>query len=624
MKTKLLLCLLLLSYFSVSAKKDPIKFGKIEISELEMNVYEKDSSASAVILCDYGYFDATKYEFRRLVRIKILKKEGYKWADNVFPTSAKTNIRGITYNIENGEITKDKLSNKSIFSDRITGGYYNMRVAMPNVKVGSVIDIEFSHFGIPDEWEFQKSIPVIHSELIVESSTYFDYKKSFFGYESLALTTDGHWIGENMPAFKPEPYINSSKNYVTKIEFNISNISIPGQFYKSIRSWEDISKILYDSENFGLAIKNSRYLKTLAESIKSQELPELETIKSAFEEIKLIKWNENNRLSTSALNLKKVYEEKIGNSADINLALLQLLKLLDFNAEPVVLSTRENGILSPSGPNINKLNYVIVCVKLGEENLLLDATEEYLPFDILPKRCFNMGGQLITKTHTEYVPIKATKKDKQLTSYNLNLEDNLNLTGQIQRRSYEYSAYKLRNHFHSFNSEEEFLNEMTNNISGLKIQKSSFTNIDDLNLPVTEKYEVKIANQITQIGNEYYLNPMLCEQMKENPFKIDERIYPVDYAYQQNKTLLINIILPEDYDVVELPKPVKMKLGENDGTFTYHITNKNNLLSLRFTYSINKDVFLPLEYLNLKEFYNQIIAKQAQPVILKRSNETEI
>jgi hypothetical protein len=624
MKTKLLLCLLLLSYFSVSAKKDPIKFGKIEMSVLEMKVYEKDSSASAVILCDYGYFNATDFKFRRLVRIKILKKEGYKWADNVFPTSAKTNIRGITYNIEDGEITKSKLSNKSIFSDRITRSYYNMRVAMPNVKVGSVIDIEFTHFGIPNEWEFQKSIPVIHSELIVESSTYFDYKKSFFGYESLTQTTNGHWVGENMPAFKPEPHINSSKNYITKIEFNISNINIPGQFYKSIRSWEDISKILYESEHFGIVSKNSRYLKTLAETIKSRELSELETIKAAFEEIKLIKWNENDRLFTSVLNLKKVYEEKVGNSADINLALMQLLRLLEFKAEPVVLSTRENGILSPSGPNINKLNYVIVCVKLGEENLLLDASEEYLPFDILPKKCFNMGGQLITKTKTEYIPIKATKKDKQLTSYNLTLEENLNLTGKLQRRSYEYSAYKLRNHFHSFNSEEEFLNEMMNNNSGLKIKKSSFTNIDDINLPVTEKHTVKITNQITQIGDEYYLNPMLCEQMKENPFKMNERIYPIDFAYKQNKTILINIILPIGYDVVELPKPVKMKIGENDGTFSYLIAKTNNNLALRFSYSINKEVFLPLQYSELKEFYNQIIAKQAQPIILKKSHETEI
>jgi hypothetical protein len=624
MKTNLLLYLFLFSFFSVSASKAPIRFGKIEMSELEMTVYEKDSSAAAVVLCDYGYFSATTFEFTRTVRIKILKKEGYEWADRVFPTSEKANIRGVTYNLEEGEIVKTKLSSKSIFSDRIMGRYYNMRVAMPNVKVGSVIDIEFTYFGLPNEWGFQKSIPVVYSELILESSLYFSYRCSPFGYESLSQAVDGHWLAKDMPAFKPEPYINSSENYITKVEFNISSINIPGEYYKSLHSWEDISKLLYQSEYFGLVISYSRYLKPLAEKIKGQELSELETVEAAFNEIKTIKWNKDNRLYTSKTNLKKVYEEKIGNSADINLALLQLLKLLDFKANPVVLSTRENGILSPTGPNINKLNHVIVCVKVGEEELLLDASEEYLPFNILPTKCFNMGGQMITPTYTKPIPLEATKMNRQITSYNLSLDDNLNLTGELLQMDYDYAAFNFRKNFYSFNSEEEFLNDLTSTNSGLKIKKSELENLENLKLPVTEKYEVKISNQITQFGDEYYLNPMICEQIKENPFKINERKYPINFSCQKNKITLIKFSLPEGYEIVELPKPVKMTLPNNDCNFIYQLVANKNQITLKFSYSINKELFLPKEYPALKEFYNQIIAKQAQPIILKKSHETKI
>ncbi|WP_372756088.1 DUF3858 domain-containing protein [Labilibaculum sp.] len=624
MKTNLLLYLFLLSFFSASAIKDPIRFGKIELSDLKMTAYEKDTSAAAVVLCDFGYFDASELEFKRIVRIKILKKEGYVWADKVFATSAKADIRGITYNLVDGEIEKTKLSNKSIFSDRITEKYYNMRVAMPNVKVGSVIDIEFRQFLIPNEWEFQKSIPVIHSELIIESSEFLSYKKSSFGYEPLSLSVDGHWIAKDMPAFKAEPFINSSKNYITKLEFNINSISIPGEYYLSIHSWKDISKILYKSEDFGLVIKASRYLSPLADKIKSLELSNIDMIKAAFNEIKTIKWNKEDRLYTSKPNLKKVYEEKIGNSADINIALLQLLRLLDFKANPVVLSTRDNGILSPTGPNMNKLNHVIICVKLENEDLLLDASEEYLPFNILPKKCFNMGGELIAPTFVKSIPLKATKKDKQFTSYNVKIDENLNLTGQLQCCKSDYAAFNLRKYIHSFNSEEEFLNDLTSRNSGLKIKKSELNNIDELNLPVTEKYEVKIANQITQIGDEYYINPMLCEQIKENPFKMNERKYPISFPYQKVKTVLINFALPEGFELVELPKPVKMKLPNNNGAFVYYISNNNNTINLKFSYSINKELFLPAEYSSLKEFYNLIIAKQAQPIILKKSHETKI
>jgi hypothetical protein len=36
------------------AQKEPIKFGSAPLEDLQMKVYPKDSSASAVVLCDYG------------------------------------------------------------------------------------------------------------------------------------------------------------------------------------------------------------------------------------------------------------------------------------------------------------------------------------------------------------------------------------------------------------------------------------------------------------------------------------------------------------------------------------------------------------------------------------------
>jgi hypothetical protein len=80
--------LLAVSAFCMSAfsQKPPIKFGKVDKSDLEMQYYELDSSASAVILCDYGRFNGNTLEFTRLLRIKILKKEGLSWADGIFPT----------------------------------------------------------------------------------------------------------------------------------------------------------------------------------------------------------------------------------------------------------------------------------------------------------------------------------------------------------------------------------------------------------------------------------------------------------------------------------------------------------------------------------------------------------
>jgi hypothetical protein len=111
----LLLCLV---QFSVFAQKAPIKYGKISKADLEMKSYPSDSSATAAILCDYGYFSSDQFKFVRLLRLKIFKKEGTSWGNQVFPGSSKADIKGITYNLENGEIVESKLKSESNFAER--------------------------------------------------------------------------------------------------------------------------------------------------------------------------------------------------------------------------------------------------------------------------------------------------------------------------------------------------------------------------------------------------------------------------------------------------------------------------------------------------------------------------
>jgi hypothetical protein len=165
--------ILLLLFFvatQVFGQKAPIKFGKVELSELEMTVYPNDTSAPAVILCDYGFFDAERFNFTQITRIKILKKEGSHFANRMYNTESKAFVRGATYNLVNGEIIKTKLENSGIFVERETYNDNRIRVTMPDVKVGSVLEIEASFHGFPFKWHFQDRIPVMWSELVLENS----------------------------------------------------------------------------------------------------------------------------------------------------------------------------------------------------------------------------------------------------------------------------------------------------------------------------------------------------------------------------------------------------------------------------------------------------------------------
>jgi len=198
MKAITTLSALLLS-FIIYAQKAPIKFGDIPKADLVMTTYPEDESAPAVILEDYGeaYVSITASNasliVKRHVRIKILKKEGLKWADiaiQLYHSGAAhekvSNLKAVTYNLENGKITEHKLSKDGIFRERFNRNFNVEKFTMPNVKEGSVLEYSYTIYSdfianFPN-WQFQYTIPVRLSEYWEIIPDFFVMEKYMQGY----------------------------------------------------------------------------------------------------------------------------------------------------------------------------------------------------------------------------------------------------------------------------------------------------------------------------------------------------------------------------------------------------------------------------------------------------------
>lgn len=278
---------------NTTSAKEPMKFGKVDMKDLEMTVYSADSSASAVVLCNYGYFDSNNMKFVHQMRIKILKEEGKNRGNFSVPAAEKAIVKGQTVNLENGVPVVTKLNKEGIFIDRVTKDYYRAKVSMPNVKVGSVLDIEFFYIGLPAYWSFQETIPVRWSELILEESTYFSFRKNFVGYNQVQQTEANRWIAKDVTSFKSEPYVNNYENYLTRMNIEISSIHIPGTYYKEYATtWEAVANTLREADNFGKELNTIHfYFNDLEKEIKLiTTIPE-ERMAKAYEAIKKIKWD---------------------------------------------------------------------------------------------------------------------------------------------------------------------------------------------------------------------------------------------------------------------------------------------------------------------------------------------
>jgi hypothetical protein len=615
-----IIIILFISLNAIWAQKAPMKYGKVDKADLEMKVYPLDSTASAVLLCNYGYFDSNQMQFVHQMRIKILKEEGKDQGNFTVPASEKTTVKGQTVNLENGVPVVTKLNKEGIFIEKISRYSYQARVAMPNVKVGSVLDIEFYYDGLPAYWSFQQSIPVRWSELILEESMYFSFRKNSTGYVPLSEATSDRWVAKDMPAFKSEPFINNYENYLTRFNIELSSIHIPGQLYKDYAtSWESVAKILRDADDFGGQLTTFNFhLNGLEKEIKSTSTTPEEKLDKAYNAIKKIKWNKEETISVSKTGLSYAFNKKIGSVADINLNLVLLLRKLGITADPVVLSTRDNGTLPPYSVSLDKLNYVVVNAVIGDKTYLLDATEDNLPLDILPERTINGKGLLIKKETEEWIDLTPKKKDKTVTMLNLKLTPDGTMKGDWTRSTVDFGALNQRNHYKTYNSEDEYLKSIESQHVGLSVENYKITGLDSLQHPLTEDFKISLKNNVTKANNQLYIHPILFDKYTENPFKADQRVYPVDFTTSRESTQIFNLDIPAGYSIDQLPKNVKMSLPDNTASFQMISSVNEKQVQVMFKLNINKPVFYQPEYQNLKLFFDELVKKQSEMLIIKK------
>jgi hypothetical protein len=180
----------------------------------------------------------------------------------------------------------------------------------------------------------------------------------------------------------------------------------------------------------------------------------------------------------------------------------------------------------------------------------------------------------------------------------------------------DYESYSMRNKIKEEGQEAFFKDLQKSYGADVKTESGKIDSLQVYEAPV--KVEYKFA---MDPGNEdiLYINPLFGEAQKENPFKSAERSYPVEMPYAKDETYVATIYVPEGYEVEEMPKQLRVKLNEqNEGMFEYAIEKHNNIISLRSRVKLERTFYSPDEYEILREFFNLIVKKQGEQIVLKK------
>lgn len=670
------MALLSILFFSITAFADPIKFGDISKDELKMEFYEHDSSADALVLCDYGttkvQIDRSRGGFQvvyeKTCRIKIFNNNGYDWASESIQLYNDANIRedvtglkGFTYNLVDGKVEKTKLSKESIFEEKTSDEWTTLKFTLPEVREGSVI--EYTYQVISDRlttlkiWEFQQEIPVKWSEYEVEIPEYFNYLKISSGYEPFVINEiDGetrtetimetersgwlmtrtlpktnkfeydvtiyHWAVENAPGLKDERFVGNVYDYLTKVEFQLSNYTIPGYQYENILgTWKDINdQLLTHNEDFKNNISEKRFYSEELDRILSQCNSDQEKMGAVYHYVA-------NRMQWDGLcdyipnqNIKKTYDEQTGSSADINGLLISMLRTAGLDTEPVILSTRDNGQVHPIYPILRKYNYLIAMVIIGDNKFLLDATVKDFPAGMLPLRCLNQKGRCISATRGDWVNLQPEVGSQEMYICNFKI-DHDTFSGNIQTKLQGYSGI-ASNKKYMIDGEEKFLETLLQEHANWEVENYTVDNAHP-NDGFKEKFDVVIKNAVQEGGNMLYVDPILVNRWEENPFKNENRKFPVDLDFPISAKCISNIIIPEGYQIEELPESIQFSLPDKSASYMFVVKGLGNNIQLMNNFEIKKSYFTVEEYKAFREFWSLVVRKNHEQIVLKKTEDDE-
>ncbi len=624
------------------------------------SVYSIDSSAAAVILFDVGVvsFDpganngfSFSYILEKHTRIRLLRKSAFNLSTLVLyayrkgPANPRVDgFKGETYNLEDGKLVTTRVDKSDIFKDQ-TGDVNLERVAFPNVKEGSVIEysyrVTYPGFQYVPPWAFQGSYPELWSEYDITVPTLYDYAVRHQGYQkyvvdsviysdaTFAINLAGYfgtwtgrtirriWALRDVPALeRAEPYTTTLRNHISKIDFQLSAVHANGYDRTYRTTWNELTDELLKRDNFGAHLNDrNRWLDNDLQTITAGATGPRQRLQKTFVYVRDHFDCSNIEAIYMSQPLKKVWEEKKGTVADINLLLTALCRHEGLDASPVILSSRQNGYAVEDYPLLSDYNYVIMRVRIGDSAWLLDASKPYVGFGRLPELCYNGWARAIDSSFAAIPLFPDSVTEARLTMVELRNTDS-GFTGTYHRLNGMFESMNERNRLRK-ESADDFFASLRKTMADYK-QMDDY-GFDSLNIPEAQLgWHYRMRYNFTQ--GTIYFNPIFHERFNSNPFNAPIRHYPVEMPFCVDNNYVLNMDIPQGYRVEQLPKSQRIKLEDSSGVFEYLISADSGVIHFRSQLKIRKTGYDLDEYPGIRDFFSLIVAKEKEPIVLKKIN----
>lgn len=637
MKRNAFLIFVLTLSFAYGQNKEFVpQLGKAIIEELKMTRYEKDTTANALVLEEYAHTylsEADELDFRtdHYYRIKLFRRDAFGRATIKIQLYGKQKVDDIdaySYQWDNGRIKKVRLEKKAVFTKDLNEKWKEVTFTIPNIQEGSVIEYKYSvvsPYSQIDDWFFQSDIPKLTSNYQFTYLGNYKYNIRLVGFKKLDRTdaklekdcvdVPGLGVGscgvlsygmDDIPAFKEEQYMLSKRNFISHIIFDLISFTNPnGSVKKYTKTWKDADRSFRINYLDGQVNKQKFFSRSLPEELLSIQDPQARA-KGVYKHIQdRFSWN-GRFWDFGKIKVRDAYDKKTGGVDAINLSLYNSLKAARIESYIVMVATRDKGLPTKLYPVTKDFNYIVIKVVINGKTFFLDATDKFLFFGQIPMRCLNGEGRVLDfKKGSYWERINPILKNSLRVWSQLSVNENKELVGKVNATQRGYLARKIRQEM-SETSQDEYLRRIESRAIDYEVEDFKVSNQYDVEKPLTENFSL-VPDEAIFDSDMVRVNPFFYFRVDSNPFKLDERTYPVDFAYPRSYTYTARIDIPEGYEISSLPKEKAVGLPDETAALIFRTNQKNNILTLNYRFLIKKKVYSSKEYYYLKELYNELI-----------------
>lgn len=297
--------------------------------------------------------------------------------------------------------------------------------------------------------------------------------------------------------------------------------------------------------------------------------------------------------------------------------LLTVLRALDIESYPVMLSTRSHGKMIQLYPIIRQFNHTVIVARLNEQLLVLDLSDDERPAGVPRKASLNRVGWLVDAENPQWINITPPGASTA-RMFQMELSATGDLSYQVQSKCEGYHAVAIRAQTKSAEDKAALTEELMERYPGSETADVNVVLPDNPVDAVRTSYKAEIP-EAAQVFNDFiYFSPCILPYFEDNPFKKAERAYPVDLAHPFDVRDVFIIDVPEGYALEELPERAAFALPGKAGSFEFTPTQSGSRVNLIYNLKLNQTHFEPEAYPSLKLFLDRVIEKQREQLVFRK------